>query len=281
MHPSHWNCPVCQHALSTDGRQFRCANGHSFDMAREGYINLLPVQRKRSASPGDDRQMLHSRRDFLEKGHYRPLADRLAQLCATAQRANSAHPFTLLDTGCGEGYYTGLIADTLYEQAADIWVGGIDIAKEAVRMAARRYPAIDFAVASTAALPVADASLDLITRIFAPGTDSEVCRALRPGGLFIQVTPGPRHLFRLRELIYDTPREHQAAVADVAGLTHEQRIELDYELRIDDQADIGRLLAMTPYYWQADQAKQAHIASLTTLHTEASFRIDCYRLPAA
>jgi 23S rRNA (guanine745-N1)-methyltransferase len=276
---SHWICPICQHALVREERQYRCANGHCFDVAKEGYLNLLPANRKHSSSPGDDRQMLRNRREFLERGHYRALAERLAEACATEHRRLSGHPFALLDTGCGEGYYTGLIAEDLQGTATDVWIGGIDIAKDAVRMAAKRYPGIDFAVASTVALPVADASLDLITRIFAPGTDSEVCRTLRPGGLLILVTPGPRHLYQLRELVYDSPRGHPADVVTVEGLQHEQRTELDFELQIEGAGDVARLLTMTPYYWQADQDKQARIAALPGLHTEVSFRIDCYRRP--
>jgi 23S rRNA (guanine745-N1)-methyltransferase len=271
----HWTCPVCQAPLRHLERQYRCDNGHSFDQAKEGYVHLLPVQRRRSASPGDDRQMLRSRREFLERGYYRPLAERIAERCAAEATAG---PLSLLDTGCGEGYYTAIIAATL--SGSGHWVGGIDIAKDAVRMAAKRYPDIDFAVASTAALPVADHSQDLITRIFAPGTDSELVRTLRPGGLFVQVTPGPRHLYRLRELVYDTPREHPAEIVPIEGLVHEQRIELAYLLRIAGEGDVARLFSMTPYYWQADATKQARIAALEQLETEADFRIDCYRSPA-
>lgn len=273
--PSHWTCPACQAPLRHQARQYRCENGHCYDQAKEGYVNLLPSHRKRSASPGDDRQMLLNRREFLDHGYYRPLAEAVAGQCAAAIGGT---PLSLLDTGCGEGYYTALIAERL--PGTGHWVGGIDIAKDAVRMAARRYPDIDFAVASTAALPVADHSLDLITRIFAPGSDSELLRTLRPGGLFIQVTPGPRHLFQLRELVYDNPREHAAAVIEVAGLQHEQTLSVGFPLHIDGEGDVARLLSMTPYYWQADAAKQARINALPRLETQADFRIDCYRAPS-
>ena len=277
---SHWTCPVCQQPLAHDARQYRCANGHCFDEAREGYVNLLLAQHRHSTAPGDDRQMLQSRREFLDQGFYQPLAEALVER-SRAERAQreGAHPFCLLDTGCGEGYDTARVADALRAEAPDCWIGGIDIAKEAVRMAARRYPQVAFAAASNARLPVGDASLDAILRVFAPGNDAEVLRALRPGGLFLHVTPGPRHLFSLRAEVYATPREHDATVVPIEGLEHVERIELRSDCRIEGPGNVARLLSMTPYYWQADAATQARIQALEALPTTLHFLIDGYRRP--
>ncbi len=277
--PSLWTCPLCREPLLPQDRQFRCANGHCFDQAKEGYVNLLPTNRKGSAAPGDNREMLRNRREFLQLGHYRPLADALGELCREQAGVGDGSSFNLLDTGCGEGYYTGVIAEALLETQArsDLWLGGIDIAKEAARMAAKRYPNVQFAVASNADLPLANDSLDCALRIFAPAADGEIVRALKPGGLFIAVTPGERHLFQLRQLVYDAPREHAAPIGQIEGLNHVRREAMDYRIRLTGRGQAAKLLAMTPYYWQASREKQEHIAGLEDTETEIAFRVDCYR----
>lgn len=276
MTASHWICPVCQQPLAVTGGVYRCVNDHSFDRAKEGYVNLLLASHKRSAEPGDARAMLRSRREFLERGYYDPLAERLASRGVEARRAQAGAPFALLDLGCGEGYYTGRIAAALSEMPPT-WIGGIDIARDGVRMAAKRYPGVDFAVASTARLPVADDSLDMALEVFAPTDVGEIRRALRPGGLYLRVTPGPQHLFTLRSLVYDTPREHAPAPTTLEGLEHVSAEDLSFDLEIEGERDAGRLLMMTPYYWQADPARQRAIQAMDTLSTRADFRLDLFR----
>ena len=163
---------------------------------------------------------------------------------------------------------------------AGLAIHGSDIARDAMRMAAKRYRDLHFAVASNAALPMADASLQLLLRVFAPGSDAEVTRLLAPGGHFLVVTPGPRHLYALRELVYREPREHEADILAIDGLEHVARHGVAFDLALKRPGDCARLLAMTPYYWQADEQTQAHIASLSEFSTPADFCIDLYRKPA-
>ena len=150
-------CPLCGQTLLRQERTYRCAAGHSFDMARQGYVNLLPVQQKHSANPGDTREQVKSRREFLDGEFYAPIA---AALCDMAKDAGCAGP--VLDIGCGEGYYSTRLAAAL-----GCGLVGLDISKEAVRCAAGRYKEALWLCASAAHLPVADASAGLVTSLFA------------------------------------------------------------------------------------------------------------------
>ncbi|GAB6042149.1 23S rRNA (guanine(745)-N(1))-methyltransferase [Endothiovibrio diazotrophicus] len=282
MPPDHplWRCPLCAQPLHGDDDGLHCDVGHRFDRAREGYVNLLPAHHKRSHDPGDGKAMVRSRREFLDRGHYRPLARRLAELSEAAYRQRQGESFRLLDSGCGEGHYIGQIAETLGAPLRrDLHLGGSDIAKEAVRLAAKRHRAVHFAVASSHALPIADARLDLVLCVFAPHHPEELCRVLKPGGRFLHVTPAPHHLYALRQQVYDTPTPHTPAATGIAGLQHLERQELRYPLLLDQPGDPARLLAMTPYYWHANEATQHRIAVLDRLETEAHFFIDLHGRP--
>ena len=149
-------CPICRGDLQCGACPWRCAKGHSFDVAREGYVNLLPAQQKNSRDPGDSEDMIRARREFLDKGGYAPLRE------AVVETLMPLKPRSLLDMGCGEGWYT----DALRAASGD--VTGVDISKPAIRLAARRYPGVTWLVASGAALPdpagIFNASLEGGTR---------------------------------------------------------------------------------------------------------------------
>jgi 23S rRNA m(1)G-745 methyltransferase (EC 2.1.1.51) len=165
-------------------------------MAKEGYVNLLPVQHKRSRDPGDSAEMMQARRAFLDAGHYQPLRD---AICA---KLDEIKPAQLLDIGCGEGYYTHAFAKI----AGHTW--GLDVAKNAIRAGAKRYANVDFCVASSQRLPFEDNCMDVVVRIYAPCNPEELARVVKPGGWVITVTPGPRHLVELKGLIYDEVQLH-------------------------------------------------------------------------
>jgi 23S rRNA (guanine745-N1)-methyltransferase len=264
-----WRCPLCHTPLSFVGRSFICANRHSFDQAKEGYVNLLPVNRKHSADPGDNKAMLESRRHFLERGFYALLAEGLGD-AVRAYFPDPALPLTVLDAGCGEGYYLGKLAQRLGEATQCI---GTDISRAAMRMAAKQYPAMRFAVASSFELPLPDASVDVLVRVFAPAADTEIARVLKPGGVYLWAYPGAQHLFELRTLIYDEPKPHtlEDSLPPIGGLVECPSLTFRYPVTLPDQAAVAALLNMTPYYWSASEDKQANCQGLQFLDLTVDF----------
>lgn len=232
-------CPVCGGALETGPAVWRCPAGHSFDVARQGYVNLLPVQQKHSRQPGDSPAQVRARRAFLAQGHYRPLAEAVADLAAEEPTAS------LLDAGCGEGYYLEALGRRL--PAARRW--GIDISKEAVRLAAGRDKGARFLTASAAHLPFDDGGFACLTSLFALTAPAEFARVLAPGGRFLQVTAGPDHLLALRRMIYPVLRP-RAPLGDgrLPGFILERQELVAFPIHLTEGGQVQALLAMTPHF---------------------------------
>lgn len=276
MQFSFWQCPLCQQPLTLVERSYVCSNRHSFDRAKEGYVNLLRLNRKHSADPGDNKDMLDSRRHFLQQGFYAPLAEAIANTIRT-HLPDSAQVLSVLDAGCGEGYYLGKLAEQLGAQHG---YQGTDISRTAMRMAAKQYPQLHFAVASSFELPVADASIDALVRVFAPAADSEMARVLKAGGVYIWAYPGPQHLFELRQLIYDDPKPHTVEeLPPIDGLQAYPPLQVQYRISLPDPASIAALLSMTPYYWSASAEKQHYCQQLQKLELSVDFAVSVWRKP--
>ena len=268
-----YSCPLCQHSLTLTERSYRCNNNHSFDIAKEGYVNLMPVQHKRSKDPGDNKEMMQARRHFLERGYYQPMQSKVAQICAQYLK-NSQHK--LLDIGCGEGYYTNEVSCQLKEQHPSAITYGLDISKIAIRYASKRYPSCQFSVASSARLPFEDKCLDAVLRIYAPCSPSELDRVIRSGGIVVTVTPGARHLYQLREKLYKTVNLHDESPEEIDGFELEQQVALNYVMTLEN-GDADTLLQMTPFAWKADSTLRQSLASKESFECEADFIIRIYR----
>lgn len=239
-----FSCPLCHLPLSINSQGLGCANRHQFDRAKEGYFNLLPVQHKHSREPGDAKAQLQARRKFLQAGFFSPLKQHLQSLLPSGAQS-------LLDIGCGEGYFTQGFAEALPH--AQIY--GIDIAKEGVRLAAKTAKScgldsrLVYAVASSVDLPLADESVDVITRIYAPSRDAELCRVIKPDGKLVIVAPGEQHLLGLRRRIYREVRPHQLTpVPEGFRLVDQQQLQAD--LKISHPELCAALLEMTPFAWR-------------------------------
>lgn len=262
-----WVCPVCQLPLVQSERQWRCGNGHSFDIAKEGYTNLLLANQKRSSDPGDTKEMMASRRAFLSAGHYQPLADKLTELLGKHLSPNAC----LLDSGCGESYYL----QQLFQHRNDLNFFGIDISRDAVKLASRQFKAGSFAVASSFHLPVLSSSADAVLRIFAPGDAGQVRRVLKSEGIFVVVSPGPRHLFALKQMIYKEALEHTLPdQAEGFRLLEEHRV--NYPLEVKGEEAVKQLLSMTPFYWKGDRTAKAKLDKTDVLCTDVDFLIRVY-----
>jgi 23S rRNA (guanine745-N1)-methyltransferase len=271
QHPQY-QCPQCKAPLTANQQGFSCANRHQFDRAKESYVNLLPVQNKGSKIPGDSPEMVISRRDFLATDAY----GFLQQAVATTLKSQQDNTATVIDAGCGEGYYTNAMA----EQLPQGQVYGVDIAKAAVRYAAKRSKtnnALHFCVASNINLPFADNFADLICKIFAPVESKEIARVLKTNGTFMTVVPGPKHLFELKQVIYEFPKEHDPEVCpDGFELVGSQ--SLTQTKVLSKTADIANLCQMTPFAWKIGEQKKQQLVEAGDLSVTFDFVVNVYRL---
>lgn len=264
-------CPVCGGSLKREQGSLYCEKRHCFDYSRYGYVNLLTADRMHSKAPGDDRRMVAARNAFLEKGHYGFLQQ---ALCRTAAELAGGRPVSLLDAGCGEGYYTAALADSLGGSAR---VLGVDISKTALRLAARRTKAADFAVASVFHLPLADESVQLLTELFAPFCREEYHRVLSVDGCLIMAIPGREHLMELKQAVYQTPYYNEVKPYELAGFTLRSKEELRQQLRLCSGQEIQDLFWMTPYGYKTSKEDAARLAALTQLETTACFELLVYQ----
>lgn len=251
-------CPICGKPLDRKDRDFVCPDRHSFDIARQGYVNLLPVQQKRSLQPGDTREQVLSRREFLDGGFYAPIAD---ALCDLARRHGCTGP--ILDIGCGEGYYSTRLAAALSTELT-----GLDISKEAVRCAAARHKGHTWLCASAAHLPVPDHSIGLLTSLFALTVPEEFLRVLRTEGAFIQVLAAEDHLLGLKSIIYPTlTHKPKQTVPEVPGFRLAESVSIRFPFTVEGQ-QVQNLLSMTPHVYRisregADRLRQTEILTDT------------------
>ena len=275
-------CPLDGAPLQRQGGSLRCADGHCFDLAAQGYVNLLPVQNKRSLDPGDSKEMVAARRRFLEAGHYQPIADAVAQ--AVLAGAAPGRTLTCLDAGCGEGYYLRQLA-TAAGDAHPLALLGLDISKWAVQAAAKRdgqdargTPRAAWVVGSNAGLPVLPGTLDRVLCMFGFPVYGEFARVLRHGGELLQVDAGPEHLRELREVIYPTLKPERPAPRQAPpGFEHLGTDSLRFQIHVDGAAPIADLLAMTPHLYRATAEGRARAAALTALTMTVDVRLARYQ----
>lgn len=249
-------CPVCGKPLSKEGRSYLCSSRHTFDIAKSGYLNLYLSGR---GAHGDNRQMVQARTSFLETGAYAFLRSRLKEL--------AGRPASLVDLACGEGYYTSVM------EADEIL--GIDLSRDALIHAAKQSPHIRWILASIFALPLEDSCTDCALTCFAPFAGRETERILRPGGRFLFVSPGPRHLFEMKKVLYNTPYLNPRKDPETSlQLIREETIRSTFT------ADTGMLMslfAMTPYAYRTGRAGTEKLGAVREMSLTAEFIIRIYQ----
>lgn len=267
----YFKCPVCGELL-TGEKTLACKNNHCFDVARQGYVNLLRSNQASGKRHGDDALMVKARTAFLGRGYYSCLLDGITEQLDEflGERA------VIADLGCGECWYTSKIYSHLTESGRDTGIYGIDISKTALISGAKRCRELNLAVGSIAALPIPDGSCNAVLSVFAPYNAAEVLRITEPGGYFIKVVPLERHLIELKSVIYDNPYENKAELENLPGFELVMQTRVEKKLLIDSAEDISNLFKMTPYYYKTGRDDQQKINSLTSLETTAQFLIETF-----
>ena len=260
-------CPICGGPLQKQQRQYVCENRHSFDIARQGYVNLLPVQQKHSIAPGDTREQVLSRRAFLEAGFYTPIAETL--ISAAKKYGVSGE---ILDIGCGEGWYSAQLADALNANLT-----GLDISKEAVRCAAAKYKGKLWLTATAAHIPVPDGRADLLTSLFAITLPEEFSRVLKKDGLYFQVLAAQDHLLGLKGIIYDELKfKEKDSVPELPGFARLESIPIRFSFTVEGE-QIRNLFSMTPHVFRIGKAGAERLAAAERLTDTASCVLNIYR----
>ncbi len=266
-------CPICAAPLERKEGRYLCPNRHSYDISREGYVHLLPANKKHSKDPGDDKAMAAARTRFLDGGWYSHLREQLCALGLDHMPRGGA----MLDAGCGEGYYTAGIAAALAEAGREVQIAGVDLSKHALKRAAKRTGAAEFAVGSVYHLPVADGSVDLVLNCFSPLAIEEFQRVLKKDGVYFYVVPAADHLYEMKEVLYDAPYRNVEEDVPYDGFTSLGVVATEKEIHLTDSETIMALFGMTPYAWKTSKEGVERLRQRSELRVTAAFRIHMFR----
>ncbi len=293
-------CPVCLDSLkrTDDHKSMVCAQGHLFDFAKQGYINLLLSHQKKSKQPGDNADMVAARRDFLNGGHYQGLANNIVKLiCELETHARSSETLCFTDIGCGEGYYTTMIhwaleqqlspANALAAHSPPLISSGVDVSAHAIKAACKRSKALQWIIGNGHRLPIENHSQDLASCLFCRPDFSEAARILKPGGHFITVNSGAKHLIELREALYEKVKVESNQIAEQhdtpeglsSQLQHQAQHVFKNVITLNSSQHIRQCLMMTPHYWRASPAKKKQLEALEKLELTLDVVIDHYQTP--
>jgi 23S rRNA (guanine745-N1)-methyltransferase len=268
LHPK-LRCPIDACSLAMDGASLVCEHSHRFDVARQGYVNLLGPKDKRSKNPGDSKEMVSARTAFLGADFYRPLAEACLDITQGHCSDNPDSQITLMDAGCGDGYYLDYIQKQLPKSVkANVEFIGFDISKWAVQQSARRFEATWF-VGSNRHIPMADASVDLLFDMFGFSDDASFLRVLVPEGKVVRFTPADQHLIELRKIIYPDikPRRERGVCPENFSVASERRITYDMTV---GSVDLKNLILMTPHMFRSTEERRQQALD----HDQLSLTVD-------
>lgn len=257
-------CPICNKSLVLQGRTYKCENNHCYDLAKEGYVNLLKKQGGKDY--GDSPDMVKARRAFFDKDYYKPLKEFMC-----SQIGKVKHD-VILDLGCGEGYYTNFYKDNLESD-----IIALDIAKEAVKIASKRNSKVKYIVASVQDIPVFDQSIDVAVNAFTPIDLDEITRVIKKDGYLITARVGEKHLYELKEALYDNIylNDNSPLVDERLELIDSQIIS--FNIVLNSNEDIVNLFMMTPYYHHTSLSSKEKLKELDHLDVRCEFNVDIYK----
>lgn len=270
-------CPIDKLELVNKGRHYQCANGHSFDIAKQGYINLLPVQYKKSKNPGDSKAMVQARTRFLDAGFYKPIAELLSEIIFQQLDINSDN--CIFDAGCGEGYYLQQVITAALDTNSDSHFSfiGMDISKPAVLAASKRNKQANWIVGTNSQPPFINDSVDLIFSVFGFHSFDGFKNILKPKAKLILVEPGKKHLQELRDIIYAEPSSEKSASksTDENDYTLIDTQTLEFKICLTNNPQILDLLSMTPHLFRANSEGKSSIENMDSLDltTDIMFKI--------
>lgn len=250
-------CPICKNILSKIDNTYKCINKHNFDIAKQGYINL---NMHNSQNTGDNKEMINARTNFLNKGYYSFLLNTVNSLLDIND--------SLLDLACGEGYYTSkfICKDKI----------GIDLSKQGLKYASKNDQSTTYLLNTIFHNPIQDNSVDKIITIFAPIAKEEIVRMLKDNGRFILVRPDEKHLYELKQALYDNPYLNEIDNIQIDGLTLDKQIKISNNALLDS-IDINNLFMMTPYYNTTSQKDKDKLNNIKSLNITFSFIVDVYK----
>lgn len=284
-------CPVCSHSLIRTDKQFQCDNNHQFDVAKQGYVNLLQPQHKKSKQPGDSPEMVEARYRFLDKGYYQAISDKLNELILKdllAKTETSLH-YKITDAGSGEGYYTQRLEHCLDSVVfpegltKKVAITGFDISQRAVKASCRRSKSIQWVTATSSHIPVANRSQDAVLSLFSRIVPDEFSRILKQDGILYVASTGPNHLIELRSKLYQDVKQiaynPTSTVAEkFIPLEQDLSSHINYTVDIDSNQAINDLLLMTPHYWRATESAKESLQALKSLTVTIDIMLTGYRL---
>lgn len=246
-------CPVCSYRLAKNsaGRTYKCGNNHSFDISKGNYVNLLLPNKKKSNNPGDPKEMVIARTDFLDRGFYKKLSTIINTNITRQLQTLGIDEYKVLDLGCGEGYYLKNMMSTFKKKSMNTEFFAMDVSKHAAQAAGKSIKSATIIVANNFSIPLEDKSMDMIYSVFSPADMAECARVLKKKGYFVRILPNKDHLIELKKAIYPTLTEKRINEfkKKEAGLTLVDKVDIRYEMNLNKE-NLLSLLKMTPHYWR-------------------------------
>jgi len=275
------SCPICRGILKKDqvnGKTYKCEKNHSYDIAREGYVNLLISNQKRSKNPGDSKEMVLARIDFLNRNYYMPICNKINEIIYEhINTKQNKEKYELLDLGCGEGYYLFNVKSYLDEKNVKANFYGMDVSKDAVRYAAKANKECILAVGNNFHIPAGNQSLDCILSVFSPIDINECNRVLKDDGIFVRVLPRKNHLIQLRDVLYDKVNFNEKVYeADKENNIYVREENITFDITLNNEELIS-LLKMTPHYWKSTPENKEKLELYESMTITVDMRIGVFK----